>query len=53
MEGRLGRLPAPEWAFDRMGAMLSSLILMGQEYAEIENLSVTDGRMTFAGSVTQ
>jgi hypothetical protein len=53
VEGRLGRIPAPEWAFDRMGAMLSSMILMGQDYAEIEHLAVTDGRLVFAGSVTQ
>ena len=52
VRGQLGRLPAPEWAFDKLGDLLSSLILLGQDYAEISELSVTEGRMTFVGRVT-
>ena len=51
VKGRLGRVPAPEWVFDRVGTMLSSLILMGQDYAEITTLRVGEGRLLFAGVV--
>ena len=53
VRGQLGRLPAPVWAFDRLGGLVSSLILLGRDYAEISNLTVEDGRLTFEASVTQ
>jgi hypothetical protein len=49
VEGRLGRVPAPEFAFDLLGDLLSSLILMGQDYAEISDLTVSDGSLRFVG----
>lgn len=49
VEGRLGRLPAPEFAFDLLGDLLSSLILLGQDYAEISELTVGDGTLRFVG----
>ena len=52
VRGQLGRLPAPEWAFDKLGELLSSLILLGQDYAEITEMTVTEGRMSFLGRVT-
>jgi hypothetical protein len=52
VKGRLGRLPAPAWAFDLLGNLVTSLILMGQDYAEISNLTVTEGRLTFEATVT-
>lgn len=51
VEGRLGRLPAPEWLFDQTGKLLSSVILMGREYAEITALRVERGRLVLRGQV--
>ena len=53
VKGRLGRLPAPVWAFDLLGRHLAALILRGRDYAEISNLTVGDGRLTFEAAVTQ
>jgi hypothetical protein len=53
VKGRLGRLPAPAFAFDLLGRLASSLILQGQDYAEISNLTVEEGRLTFEASVTR
>lgn len=47
--GRLGRVPAPEWAFDRLGGLASSLLFMGRDYAEIQDITVEEGRMRFVG----
>lgn len=53
VQGRLGRLPAPEWAFDRLGNLMASLLLQGRDYAEITNLTVREGRFTFEVSLSQ
>jgi hypothetical protein len=52
VRGRLGRLPAPAWAFDLLGELAASLILMGQDYGEISNLTVESGKLTFAASLS-
>jgi len=52
-EGRLGRLPAPEFAFDLLGDLVASLILRADEYAEIREITVQDGRLVFEGSVNR
>lgn len=52
VKGRLGRLPAPAWAFDKLGSLVASLILLGGDYAEISELTVQEGRLTFEASVT-
>jgi len=49
VQGRLGRVPAPEFAFDLLGDLLASLILLGQDYAEISELTVGDGSLRFTG----
>ena len=53
VKGRLGRLPAPSWAFDLLGRLAASLILQGRDYAEISNLTVAPGRLTFEARVTR
>jgi len=53
VKGRLGRLPAPSWAFDQLGRLAASLILQGRDYAEISNLTVDAGRLTFEARVTR
>ena len=51
VEGRLGRLPAPEFAFDLLGDLIGSVILLGEDYLEISGLSVGAGTLTFVGRV--
>jgi len=51
VSGRLGRLPLPERAFDWLGSWLASAVLLGREYAEVSEISVDDGRLTFEGRV--
>lgn len=51
VKGRLGRIPAPAFAFDLLGRLVASLMLQGREYAEITNLTVQEGRMVFEGVV--
>jgi len=53
VKGRLGRVPAPAWAFDRLGALVASLVLQGRHYAEISALTVEQGRLTFVASLTR
>lgn len=52
VSGRLGRLPLPEVAFDWMGSMLVRGILLGRDYAEVSEITVGEGTLTFAGRVT-
>jgi hypothetical protein len=49
VKGRLGRLPAPEWAFDQLGGLVASLLVRGSDHAEIRELTVQEGRLTFVG----
>lgn len=53
VKGRLGRLPAPAWAFDKLGGLVASLILLGDDHAEITELTVEQGRLTFEASVAE
>lgn len=48
VEGRLGRLPLPEGAFDWLGRAVVEALLLGREYAEITEIEVRDGVLTFA-----
>jgi hypothetical protein len=47
----LGRLPAPELVFDLMGELIASAVLLGQDYAEISELSVGKGTLSFVGRI--
>ncbi len=53
VSGRLGRLPLPAFVFDLAGGMVARGILLGQGYAQISEISVSDGALTFAARVTQ
>jgi hypothetical protein len=53
LSGKLGRLPAPAFAFNALGDLAASLILQGRDYAEISNLTVSDGRLTFEVRITR
>lgn len=52
VSGQLGRLPLPEFAFDFLGGLVARTILLGQGVAEITELSVGDGTLSFAGRRT-
>jgi hypothetical protein len=49
VEGQVGAMPMPELLFDVVGRGLSSAILMGQDYAEITEISVSSGTLTVRG----
>lgn len=51
VEGQIGRLPLPEFLFDPLGSMVSRALLAGQDYAEISELTVGSGTLTFSGRV--
>jgi hypothetical protein len=51
VEGQLGPLPLPEFLFDPVGKLLAKVLLAGRDYAEISELTVGNGTMTFAGSL--
>lgn len=53
VSGRLGRLPLPESVFDWLGRGLASVILLGREHAEVAELSVGDGTLTFVGRLSR
>lgn len=48
-KGRLGRIPAPERAFDLLGALIASLMSQGRGFAEIQELTVNEGMIRFVG----
>lgn len=52
VEGQIGSLPMPEFVFDPMGSLLSRVLLSGREYAEIIELKVEAGTLTFAGRLS-
>ena len=49
VEGVIGPVPVPEALVDTVGRGVASAILMGKRYAEITELRVEEGRMTFSG----
>jgi hypothetical protein len=49
VEGKLGPVPLPETLFDLIGKALSRAILAGQDYAEIQEITVTEGTLTLRG----
>lgn len=51
VEGQIGRLPLPEFLFDPLGKVVSRMLLAGQDYAEISQLTVGPGTLTFTGRV--
>lgn len=49
VSGRLGRLPLPEFAFDALGRAMASAILLGRDRAQVSEITVGDGTLTFEG----
>lgn len=49
VSGRLGRLPLPEFAFDALGRLAASAILLGRDQAQVSEITVGDGTLTFEG----
>lgn len=48
-EGQIGPLPIPEASFDYLDRELDQLILIGEEYAEVTEIEVTEGWITVSG----
>lgn len=53
VQGRLGRVPAPAFVFDLLGAAIARTVLLGREYAEVAELTVGAGTLSFEGRVAR
>jgi hypothetical protein len=53
VQGRLGRVPAPEWAFDLLGRTVASLLLAGEDWVSVSELAVEEDRMTFVAETSR
>jgi hypothetical protein len=51
VEGRLGRLPAPAFLFGLVGDAIARAVLLGREYAEVLDLTVAGGTVSFEGRI--
>ena len=49
VSGRVGQARLPELIFDPLGTALARLILVGQAFAEITEISIREGELTIAG----
>lgn len=52
VEGNLGGLPIPELIFDPIGNLLARLILAGQDYIQVNEITVVHGSLTLSGEWT-
>ncbi|MDX1647527.1 MAG: hypothetical protein R3304_10320 [Longimicrobiales bacterium] len=52
VSGRLGRVPLPEFAFDWLGDLVVSALLLGREHAHVSEISVGDGTLTLEGRLS-
>lgn len=49
IEGQVGRFKMPEIVFDLIGKGLAEALMLGQEYAEITQIQVSNGTFTLSG----
>ncbi len=49
VEGRIGRLPMPTWLANQLITNVDDLVVLGQDYAGISDVVVTEGEMTVTG----
>lgn len=52
VEGSLGGLPIPELIFDSIGNLMARLILAGQDYIRVNEITVVQGSLTLSGEWT-
>lgn len=50
--GNLGGLPMPELIFDPIGNLLARMILAGQEFIRVDEITVVQGSLTLSGEWT-
>jgi hypothetical protein len=49
VEGSIGRVPVPAWLAEQVVANVDALLLLGQDYADISDVTVTEGQMSVTG----
>lgn len=52
VDGQIGRFPMPKFLFDPLGDLLARVILSGRNYAQISELTVREGVLTFSGQLS-
>jgi len=53
VEGRIGPLPVPSWLADQLVSNVDALLLLGQDYAAISNVTVTEGELSVTGRLEE
>jgi hypothetical protein len=53
VEGRIGPLPVPTWLVDRLVGSVDALLLLGQDYAAVSSVAVTEGELTVSGRLEE
>jgi len=52
VEGQIGKFPMPKFLFDPLGDLLARVLLSGRKFAQISELTVREGVMTFSGRLS-
>lgn len=52
VDGQIGRFPMPKFLFDPLGDLLARVILSGRKFAQISELTVREGVLTFSGQLS-
>ena len=53
VEGSIGPLPVPAWLADQLVTNVYALLLLGQDYAALSRVAVTEGEMTVTGRLEE
>ena len=53
VEGNIGPLPVPAWLADQLITNTDALLLMGQDYADISDVTVNEGELSVTGRLEE
>lgn len=49
VEGSIGPVPMPAWLADQLVTNVDALMVMGQDYASVSDVTVTEGELSVTG----
>jgi|GEM_PF-2354060 len=53
VEGSIGPVPMPAWLADQLVTNVDALMLMGQDYASVSDVTVTEGELSVTGRLAE
>jgi hypothetical protein len=53
VEGHIGPVPVPIWLADQLVTNMDALLLLGQDYADVSDVTVTEGQMSVTGRLEE